>query len=407
MTDDPTVLDRLERPWVAVGLCVAVYLPFTLLGYGSDIDVWNVLDAGRTWLDEGTYSVSRTPGSAIHEVSTAFLDDIGGSLLVNVVSLLFAGLALWGVYELLRREGSRIAGLSVIVLATNPWFWIASTSLGDFVWALGLLMAGAVAARRDHRMVAGLLFALGVGCRLSTVFLVLAWLLAERLGDRAARPSWRATLLTGGVALAVAVLCFIPSWESAGRTFEFLDSHVPFDGLGPHLGRSVVKNVAFLGVIVVPVLLFGIPHLLRSLSSWHSSVAFRFAVFAFVAAEVLYLRYPFKITHLLPVAVALALVVGHFGVGARRWIVVLIAAQLLSGIVTTTIGSPDVEDRSTGGRISLGLTAGPLLTDVRCRLQDLDDGGYEDGTPEESARRAIDNAACLLKTWRAEPSEEA
>ena len=92
---------------MAVGLCVAVYLPFVLLGYGTDIDVGNVLEAGRRWLDHGDYAVSRVPGAAIHEVSTAFLDDVGGSVLVNVASVLFAGLALWGLQDLLRREGSR------------------------------------------------------------------------------------------------------------------------------------------------------------------------------------------------------------------------------------------------------------------------------------------------------------
>ena len=201
VTDGSSLLDRLERPWVAVGLCVAVYLPFVLLGYGTDIDVGNVLEAGRRWLDHGDYAVSRVPGAAIHEVSTAFLDDVGGSVLVNVASVLFAGLALWGLQDLLRREGSRIAGLAVLVLATNPWFWIAATSLGDFVWALGLLLAGAVAARRDHRVLAGVLFALAMGCRLSTVFLVGAWLVAEQLGDRRRGCRCGARSITGAIAL--------------------------------------------------------------------------------------------------------------------------------------------------------------------------------------------------------------
>ena len=58
----------------------------------------------------------------------------------------------------------------------------------------------------------------------------------------------------------------------------------------------------------------------------------------------------------------------------------LIAAQLIGGLVTTTLAAPDVEDRATSGQIELGITAGPLLTDVRCRLDDRDDGPYEDGT---------------------------
>ncbi len=42
----------------------------------------------------------------------------------------------------------------MLVLASNPWFWIAATSLGDFVWALGLLLAGVVLAGRSERSVA-------------------------------------------------------------------------------------------------------------------------------------------------------------------------------------------------------------------------------------------------------------
>ena len=403
MTEGSSLLDRLERPWVAVGLCVAVYLPFVALGYGTDIDVGNVLEAGRRWLEHGDYSVSRTPGAAVHEVSTAFLDDLGGSVLVNLASVLFAGLALWGLQDLLRREGSPIAGLSVLVLATNPWFWIAATSLGDFVWALGLLSGGAAAARRDHRLLAGVLFALATGCRLSTAFLVVAWLVAEQLGERSTRAPARSTVITGVVALSLGALCFVPPWLSADRTLDFLQSASGFAGVRIHLGRWVIKNVAFFGVLGSVVLAFGLPRLRRAWPSWRTSTAFRFALLAFVATELVYFRFPFKPLHLIPAGMAVALVIGHFGVEARRWIGVLIAAQLLGGLVTTTLAAPDVEDRATGGQIQLGLTTGPLLTDVQCRLDDRDEGPYEDGSSEQSIQRAARNADCQLETWRASP----
>ena len=67
---------------VLVG-CAAAYLPFTLLGYGTDIDVPNVLRAGRRWLDDGVYELSRKPGTVVHEVATAALDRVGGSVLVK------------------------------------------------------------------------------------------------------------------------------------------------------------------------------------------------------------------------------------------------------------------------------------------------------------------------------------
>ncbi|MFL6204990.1 MAG: hypothetical protein ACJ739_06535 [Acidimicrobiales bacterium] len=399
----PSTIDRLERPGIAVGLCVVVFLPFALLGYGTDIDVAAVLAAGHRWLDHGEYAVSRVPGAAAHEVTTAFLDQLGGSVLVNVASVLFAGLALWGVQALLRHERSRTSGLAVLVLATNPWFWIAATSLGDFVWALGLLLAGAVTARRDHRVVSGLLFGLAIGCRLSSVFLVAAWLLAEVLGRPRSRVAARSTAITAGVALAAGALCFVPSWLWADRTLDFLHSTDDFAGLRVHLGRWAIKNAAFFGVLAGIVLLIGLPRLRRLWPSWHTSVAFRFALLALIATEVLYLRFPFKMVHLLPAGMALALVVGHLGIESRRWLGALIAAQLVGGLVTTTLAAPDVEDRATSGQIELGITEGPLLTDVQCRLDDQDDGAYDDAPFATSMDRSAANARCLLQTWRASP----
>ena len=230
----------------------------------------------------------------------------------------------------------------MIVLATNPWFWIAATSLGDFVWALGLLLAGAVAARRDHRVLAGVLFALAVGCRLSTVFLVLAWLVAEQLGDRpAAGAGAEHDRSPARSRWSLGALCFVPSWLSADRTLDFLETTSELRGPAGsprpvgHQERGVLRRAGRRSCCA-----FGLPRLRRAWPSWHTSTAFRFAVLAFVATEVLYLRFPFKPLHLIPAAMAVALVIGHFGTEARRWIGVLIAAQLIGGLVTTTLGRP-------------------------------------------------------------------
>lgn len=403
MTDRSS--DRFQHPAVAVGAAVVAYLPFTLLGYGTDVDVANVLTAGRRWLDDGTYGISRTPGTALHEVATARLDDIGGSVLVNLASVAFAALALWALHRLLRDAGSPVAGLAVLVLATNPWFWIAATSLGDFVWAIGLLLAGAVAARQDRRALAGVLFALAIGIRLSTAFLVLAWLLAERLGrggeEGGPHVPRRATLVTGGLALVLGAVAFVPSWLATDRSLDFLQSSEGFVGVTNHLGRWGIKNVAFFGVLAGPVLLAGLPRLVGAWPTWRTSVAFRFGILAVVVAEVLYFRFPFKPLHLIPAAVGVALVVGHLGGSARRWLVVVVVAQLLGGVVTTTLAAPDVEDAASSGRIDLGLTTGPLLTDVRCRLDDRDDGPYPRDDVPAATTRSRANADCQHQTWRA------
>lgn len=391
-----------DRPAFVVGLCALAYLPFTLLGYGTDIDVANVLRAGRSWLDGGDYEMSRGPGAALHEVATAALDRVGGSVLVNLASVAFAAIVLWAVHELVRRDGARWPTWISVVLAVNPWFWIAATSLGDFVWALAFALSGAVAAQRDRRLLAGVLFGLAIGSRASTVLVVIAWLVAERTGDSAGRVRGRAVVVTAASALVVGALCFVPPWLDAGRTLAFIDNELGFAGLGAHLGRWLVKNVAVVGIPAGVVLLMGFRHVLGALTRWQASTIVRFAVITIVLSELLYFRLPFKPLHLLPVVVGMTLLIGASPTPSRRWLAALVVAQLVGGLVGTTLAVPDVKDAAQSGRLDLGIIAGPLLTDVRCRFNDRDQGPWPDPASDTAIQRAAHNTACQSATWRAD-----
>jgi hypothetical protein len=389
-----------NRPGVVVGLCVLVYLPFTLLGYGTDLDVANVLRAGRSWVEDGDYQMSRGPGSSVHELSVGVLDGVGGSVLVNLASLAFAALALWSVHVLVRSDRGRWPSWCVLVLATNPWFWIAATSLGDFVWALGLLLGGAVLARRDRRLLAGLLFGLAIGTRASSLLLVLAWLVAEATGEPAGRVPPRLVVRSAVVSLVVGLVCFIPPWLDADRTLAFIDNELQFVGFGVHLGRWAVKNLALFGVPAAVVLLVGLPKLVGALNRWSASTLVRFSVLAILASEILFFRFPFKPVHLLPVVAATALLVGASPLVTQRWVAALVVAQLVGGLVGATVAAPDVENAARSGRLDLSITAGPLVTEVRCRLDDRDLGPWPDPASEAATQRAATNSTCQNAAWR-------
>ena len=197
-------------------------------------------------------------------------------------------LALWSLHRLLLVDRSPWPTLTTLVLAASPWFWLASTSLGDFTWALGLGLSGAVAARRDRRLLAGVLFALAVGCRASTLLLVLAWLAAERTGARseARRLAGHRAHRRGGGGARCRLL-HLPAWLDAGRSFAFLTNQLVFAGWGVQLGRWAVKNAAVATVPAGLVLLAGARHLWEALQRWRLSVVVRFAAVLLVAEEVL------------------------------------------------------------------------------------------------------------------------
>lgn len=388
--------------------CAAAYLPFTLLGYGTDIDVPNVLRAGRNWIDDGVYELSRKPGAVVHEVGTAALDRVGGSVLVNLASVAFALVAIWSVYRLVRADGSSFPGWASLAMAANPWFWLAATSLGDFMWALGLALGGALAASRDRRLLAGVLFGLAIGCRMSSLLVVGAWLLAERTGAADQRARWGATLRTAGVGGLVGAAGFIPPWLQNDGSLEFLDTGLAFAGWGLTAGRWAIKNAAVIGIPAGLVMIVGIPRILGAIMRWNVSTVVRFAVVTTVLSELLFFRYPLKPVHLLPVVAAVALMAGASPRVSRSLLIALVAAQLVGGIVGTTLGAPDVAHDASTGRLDVHLTEGPLLNMVRCRFDDRDLGPWPDPTegPQQAERafdRATANFDCQSETWRASP----
>jgi len=394
---------RARSRWIVLG-CALAYLPFAFLGYGTDIDVADILRAGGRLLDDGEYDVSRPPGAFVHEIGTALLHRLGGSVAVNLAAVAFAAAGLWAVHELTRRDGSRWPGWVTLLTATNPWFWIAATSVGDYAWSLGLALSGALQAHRGRRVVAGLLFGLAIGCRGTAGLLAAAWLLAERLGAPSFRPSWRASLTTAATLLVVGLAAFVPPWLAADRSLDFLRHAIPFAGWTVHLGRWAVKNAAVIGVPAGVVFVVGVRRGFGALARWRASVVVRFAVLGFVAMELLFLRWPYKPLHLLPVVALVALLVGASPAVSQRWMVALVAAQLVGGVVGSTIGEPDVPHAATSGRVSLHVVAGPLLNDVQCRLDDREDGPWPDPTDPARLRAAQTRAAvlfdCQSETWK-------
>lgn len=398
-TGRPSILERPELLGVIVGM---VYLPLTILGYGNDIDVPNVLRAGRSWLD-GSYEISRRPGSTPVELVGSLLDRLGGSVLVNLASLAFAVLALVCLGRILRRDGMARPGLAVLVLAAHPWFWVAATSFADFTWALGLLLAGVDAAQRGRRVQAGLLFGLAIGARATSALLVAAWLAAEQLGERACRTGRSALVTTAAVTVPVALACFVPPWLDQGG-IDVLEAGLPVSTLPVQLGRWAVKNLAVVGVAGVVVLAVGWRHLLEAGRAWPTSVAARFGLLGFVLSQLSFLRLPLKPAHLLPAVACAVLVVGIGGRRAPVWLWALVATQVLHGVVALRVAEPDRLDEAEGGRLRPAIVAGVLVNDVRCRLDDRDRGAWPD--PSESGgrapaeARAHENFICQQQPWR-------
>lgn len=352
-----------------------VTLPILWMGYGTDIDVVNVLRSADG-IREGIYEPSRTPGVPVFETLTALLDPIGGHLLLNLLTAIAAGATVVGIARLVRTWGHANGDLVALAMFASPMTIIAASSLADFIWALVFFVWAALAHLRGRTWVAGVLFALSIGCRLSSGFLILAFLVADGW-DPANR---RRSLRTGLLALPLGALMFVPSWWSYDRTFAFLDNEEGFRSFGNNMGRFLYKNYSATGLVLLGVLLVAVPALLATLPRLRFDPMLRFAVLGFVGSEALYFVMPWKLAHLLPALLTLFLWIACSRRNSRRYLWLLVAAVAVNGVVSLRLLAPDAEDEASTGSWSPALGLGLLFNDIRCRADFMDESPtvYED-----------------------------
>ena len=367
----------------AIGASVAV--PLVVSGPGNDLDVANVFRSGRAIARHLSYVPSRPPGAPVHEAIVGVLDLLGGPLLTNLGSLAAAVLLLVGLHRLLRHEGLGTGGLwAVGLVAANPWFVIAATSTADYVFALAFVIGAALALRSGRPVAAGLLAAASMGCRIGSGALVAAMLLAE-LAEPAAPaidspalvdddasatvpPSSprRRVAIVAVVAGVATVALFVPAYLSA-HGLSFADNNFSTSSLAVQLGRALAKDLNLFGPPAAVVALLALPAVALAIGRWRASWLVRFAAVGFVGSQLLFIRFPWKMAHLLPCVLCLAILLGVALDAKPRLLAALVALQLLFCAVRINVVQPNDPNQATSGKVGVSVGWGPVVRDWQCR----------------------------------------
>jgi len=371
-----------SRPYVLY-LVLVPLVPLVFLGYGTDVDTWNVRSSASS-IRAGHYVISRPPGALVHEAATAVLDPVAGSVATNLASLAAAAAILYLLPSVLRRAGAKHAELATLAVVANPFFIVSATSLIDALWAIAFLLGGVEAAQRRRPWLAGILWALAIGCRLDMVLLVIAYLVADALVRRSVT---KQAVVSGAVAGVLGCALFVPAWLSVGRSADFLENTFGSPTLAGLFGRWVLKQALFIGLPALIVLAVGWRSLVEGVRRWHSSTLLAFAVIGGLLQEALFFRLPWKFTHLLPVLVCVVIVFALVPRTRPEWFMALAATQLLWGVIAVRTVVPNVRDQATRARFDLSVVAGPLVSDIRCRVDDH--GVPPHASPADENARAL------------------
>jgi hypothetical protein len=346
----------------------AVTLPILWLGYGTDLDIGHVLAAGERIRDLD-YIPSRNPGVPVVEAIVAVLEPLGGHVLINLATAAALVATVVGIARLVRAWGHENGDLVALAFLASPIVLVSGTQTADFVWASAFFTWGALALVQGRAVPAGLLFALTLGSRSSSLLLITALLVAVGW-DTSQR---RRTLVATAVALPGAVMLYVPVWLSYDRSLSFLDATDGWVNLTNNLARFLLKNYAVAGVALVVVLAVAAPALIRSLRHWGTDPMLRFAVLGLVATEALFLRMPWKPAHLVPCLLALVLWIGASDRNRRPFLWLVVAAMVVNGLVVFRPFTADDPDTTGGGDFDPAITLGWLVNDVRCRAEYMDE----------------------------------
>jgi hypothetical protein len=174
------------------------------------------------------------------------------------------------------------------------------------------------------------------------------------------------------VTAVVGALLYLPPFFAAGSSLAFANNDFETSSPLNHLGRALAKDLYFFGPYACIALVVALPAVVRALGRWRSSWPLRFGAIGLVASQLLFLRFPWKMGHLIPTLVCLAVLLAVSLASKPKLLAAVVALQLLFGLVNVELFRPDTPNDATGARFDLDVRLGPFIVDGECRAEDED-----------------------------------
>jgi len=353
-----------------------LYLPFVFLGYGADSDSYETLRTGATFIESFDYIPSRNPGYVVFEILTLLLSSLGGSIATNLAAVLMSLFCLYGFYRLCMAFPVPNSKYLALIVALHPYYWVASTTTMDYVFALGFFFLGVSLLLGGNKPAyAGLLFSLAVGCRLTTallVALVLALLLLHRL------ITIKAALVSLLMATPLSIVFYFPPLAFVGwvwhRIFRLVTGGSEYWSLFMRIGRFVYKNIVFWSAPVLAFLAWEIIYsLVRRIKLRGDSVRLIASCVAILLTyEILFFYAPLDPSYLLVILPFTVLIVGILLADKRKALLTLLLLVFISNFVVVNFARPNVKNFATDARYGLWLDPGFLVETTQRRIKVMD-----------------------------------
>ena len=349
---------------ILLAAAAILYFPFVFMGYGSDVDTYGVLQAGRHFAQTWDYVPSRGPGFFVFESITYILDQTGGSFLTNLAVMGMALTVLYCFMRLCREYAIPNYSWLCAALMIHPFFWSNAACTMDYLVALGFVSIGMIQIRRRHYFTAGAAFALGAGSRLTIALLAGCFLLWQFIVE----PAFRKKLVQTGLVFGLfTIIFYLPPAHFSQWTTRFLVATVGGEEYWSPLlrfGRWGYKNLMFWSIpgflLIFTIIAIRVIRSRGVILLKHQGLP-AFALTTALLYELFYIGIPTEPSYLIP-TIPLVLIALGASVDKVAWPVKVLAAFLLvSAFVNLNIAQPDLLNRATSARYGLWLEPGHLV----------------------------------------------
>ena len=182
-TSNPLIRKSTDSQIPLYVLLIVVFLsrlPFLFHGYGTDGDAWTIVQSGFNLYSDGVYKPSRFPGYPLPEFfsGAVWLTNLPFIIpwIFNFISTL---LSIAAVYYFFLIAGLFIDKqryfiyLAAAAFAFVPVFYINSTSMMDYNWAIAFVLGSIYYLISKRTKTSAVFLALAAGCRITSALFII------------------------------------------------------------------------------------------------------------------------------------------------------------------------------------------------------------------------------------------
>lgn len=223
-------------------------IPFLFSGFGAEEDAWGLILTAYNISSTGIYEVSRMPGHPVQELLLSQIASLP-SWMLNMITALISSAGCLFFMLTLRLWNIRNVIPAGIALAFVPVFYINSTNIMDYNWALSLVMIALYNIVKGNILTAAITLGIACGFRITAGAMIVPFAALIYLQDK----SFGKIILLGGLTTMVAAICFIPAFNVYGTSFFTYYEYFPYPPLLKNVYKGTIGAWGVIGCIAVAV----------------------------------------------------------------------------------------------------------------------------------------------------------